>query len=258
MATASVCAQQKIEIPNRQNEKLVGLLHETGSREIVVLCHGFKSNKNSKIIMNLASSLEKEGISAFRFDFSGNGESEGSFNYGNYSYEADDLHSVIQHFTSKNRVVTTILGHSRGGNVVLLYASKNHICNVINISGRYDLKKGIRLGDGYLERIKQQGFVDDAKEGKPVFRVTEKSLMERLNTNMHEACLKIGKDCNVLIVHGSKDKIVPVADANEFAKIIPNHELEIFKGADHGYTKHESQLVSRVMKFLKRVCVMNN
>lgn len=32
----SAC-EQKIEIQNSHNEKLVGLLHETGSREVVVL-----------------------------------------------------------------------------------------------------------------------------------------------------------------------------------------------------------------------------
>ncbi|CAN6984841.1 unnamed protein product, partial [Brassica oleracea var. botrytis] len=121
-------------------------------REVVVLCHGFKSDKNNTILKNVAAAIEKEGISSFRFDFSGNGESEGGFNYGNYKYEADDLHSVIQHFSNTNRVVTTIIRHSKGGNVVLLYASKycndGNVRNIISISGRYDLKKGIRLGDG--------------------------------------------------------------------------------------------------------------
>ena len=31
--------------------------------------------------------------------------------------------------------------------------------------------------------------------GSVDYRVTEESLMERLNTDMHEACLKIEKDC---------------------------------------------------------------
>lgn len=45
--------------------------------------------------------------------------------------------------------------------MVLLYASKYHdIRNVINLSGRYDLKKGIgeRIGEDFLEKFKQQGF----------------------------------------------------------------------------------------------------
>ncbi|OMP05143.1 putative valacyclovir hydrolase [Corchorus olitorius] len=37
--------QQRVIIPNKHGEKLVGLLHETGSKEIVVLCHGFRSTK---------------------------------------------------------------------------------------------------------------------------------------------------------------------------------------------------------------------
>jgi len=41
-------------------------------------------------------------------------ESEGSFYFGNYNYEADDLHSVIRYFTNMNRVVPIIIGHSKG------------------------------------------------------------------------------------------------------------------------------------------------
>ncbi|XP_002893583.2 uncharacterized protein LOC9326896 isoform X2 [Arabidopsis lyrata subsp. lyrata] len=256
----SAGTQQKIVIPNSNNEKLVGLLHETGSTEIVVLCHGFRSTKNDLVMKNVAAAIEKEGISAFRFDFSGNGESEGNFYFGNYNYEADDLHSVIRYFTNMNRVVPIIIGHSKGGDVVLVYASKYHdIRNVINLSGRYDLKKGIgeRLGEDFLERIKKQGFID-IKEGNSGFRVTEESLMERLNTDMHEACLKIDKECRVLTVHGSADEVIPLEDAKEFAKIIPNHKLEIVEGADHCYTKHQSQLVATVMEFIKTVIVKNN
>ncbi|AAG10612.1 Unknown protein [Arabidopsis thaliana] len=256
----SATTQQKIVILNSNNEKLVGLLHETGSTEIVVLCHGFRSTKNDQVMKNVAAAIEKEGISAFRFDFSGNGESKGSFYFGNYNYEADDLHSVIRYFTNMNRVVPIIIGHSKGGDVVLVYASKyQDIRNVINLSGRYDLKRGIgeRLGEDYLERIKQQGFID-IKEGNAGFRVTEESLMERLNTDMHEACLKIDKECRVLTVHGSADEVIPLEDAKEFAKIIPNHKLEIVEGADHCYTKHQSQLITNVMEFIKTVIVKNN
>jgi len=67
-------------------------------------------------------------------------------------------------------------------------------------------------------------------------------------------------DCNdrVLTVHGSEDEVIPVEDAKEFAKIIPNHKLEIVEGANHGYTEHQSQLVSTVMEFIKTVIVKNN
>lgn len=50
-----------------------------------------------------------------------------------------------------------------GGNVVLLYASMYHdIPTVVNISGRYDLNRGIedRLGKDFMQRIKKDGYID--------------------------------------------------------------------------------------------------
>ncbi|KAI3775588.1 hypothetical protein L1987_50167 [Smallanthus sonchifolius] len=247
--------QKRIIIQNNCGEKLVGLLHETGSKEIVILCHGFRDSKDYSMMVELAFALEKSGISAFRFDFSGNGESEGLFEFGNYSKEVDDLQAVIQHFTTKNRVISAILGHSKGGNVVVLHASLHHdIRTVVNVSGRYKMDRGIeeRLGKDYLERAKIDGFIDiKSKKGELLFRVTVESLMERLNTNMHEAGHKVDQDCRVLTVHGSVDEVIPVEDALEFAKIIPNHELRIIEGANHNYNHHRDELVSVVLAFLK-------
>ncbi|GMI81297.1 hypothetical protein like AT1G29840 [Hibiscus trionum] len=249
-----VIEQQRVVIQNKHGEKLVGLLHETGSKEIVILCHGFRSTKADRTMVTLAAALEKEGITDFRFDFAGNGESEGSFEFGNYLREADDLHSVIEHFCKANRVVTAIVGHSKGGDVVLVYASKyGDINNVVNVSGRYDLKKGIeeRFGKDFMDKIKD-GYVDiKNKEGRVEFRVTKESLMDRLHLDMHETCLKIPKECRVLTVHGSADETIPVEDAYELAKIIPNHKLHIVEGANHNYTKHQTELASAVVDYLK-------
>ncbi|XP_065848867.1 uncharacterized protein [Euphorbia lathyris] len=253
----AVVQQQKVIIPNKYGEKLVGLLHDTGSKEIVVLCHGFCSSKDQETMKNLAFALENDGISAFRFDFSGNGESEGSFSYANYWREADDLRSVIDHFSGANRVISAILGHSKGGDVVVLYASKYHdIGAVVNVSGRYDLSKGIeeRLGKGFMEKIKQDGFIDvKNKAGNVIYRVTLESLMDRLNTDMHKASIEIDKDCRVLTIHGSADEIIPVEDGIEFSKMITNHELQIIEGANHSYTQHQTELASVVLNFIKEI-----
>ncbi|KAJ4851138.1 hypothetical protein Tsubulata_003220 [Turnera subulata] len=109
-----VAQPQRVVVTNKHGEKLVGLLHDTGSEDVIVLCHGFRSTKNTTTVMNLAVALEKEGISAFRFDFSGNGESEGSFAYGNYWREVEDLRAVVEHFGGAKRAVSAILGHSKG------------------------------------------------------------------------------------------------------------------------------------------------
>ncbi|KAK9705451.1 hypothetical protein RND81_07G058200 [Saponaria officinalis] len=232
---------QKIIVVNDQNEKLVGLLHETGSNEIVIVCHGFTASKEQRLMVSNSQALEDEGISAFRFDFSGNGESDGSFAFGNYMKEVEDLRAVVKYF--------------KGGDDVLLYASKYHdIRTVVNLSGRYDLKKGIseRMGENFMERLKKDRYIDvKSKTGVVMYRVTYESLMERWNTDMHEASLKIDKECRVLTIHGSADEIIPVEDAYEFAKVIPNHRLHIVEGANHCYTEHQDQLVLVVVDFIK-------
>ncbi|XP_011627251.1 uncharacterized protein LOC18444730 isoform X3 [Amborella trichopoda] len=250
-----VIPMQTVIIPNKCNERLVGLLHEAESRPIIVLCHGFRSSKDDSTIKALTTALTREGISAFRFDFSGNGESEGSFQYGNYWKEVEDLRSVVEYFSGAQRKTRAIIGHSKGGNAVLLYASKYHdVDTVVNVSGRFDLRQGIegRLGKGFMEKIKNSGFIDvKDRNGKFDYRVTEESLMDRLNTDMSVATPMIAKHCRVLTIHGTKDEIIPVEDALEFDKLISNHKLHIIEGANHVYSSHRSELASTVVDFTK-------
>ncbi|XP_057799789.1 putative uncharacterized protein YDL057W isoform X2 [Salvia miltiorrhiza] len=245
---------KKVFIENSYGEKLVGILHETGSSELVVICHGFRSTKDRIPMANLALAFEREGISAFRFDFAGNGESEGSFQYGNYRREAEDLRAVVEHFKANQRCIVAVVGHSKGGNVVLLYASKyNDVQTVVNIAGRFDLRRGIegRLGKDFQEKIKQYGFIDVRnRRGKTEYRVTEASLKDRLETDPRAACRSIPPNCSVLTVHGTLDEMVPVDDATEFDKNIRNHDLCIVEGADHEFTKHQALLNDVVLRFV--------
>ncbi|CAN7068520.1 unnamed protein product [Brassica rapa subsp. trilocularis] len=216
---------RRIVIENSHGEKLVGVLHDTGSTETVVICHGFRSSKDRIPMPTIANFFEKAMISSFRFDFAGNGESQGSFEYGNYHREAEDLRSILQHLRGENPLLLLLAG----GSVVLLYAAKyKDVQTVVNISGRFFLERGIemRLGKDYLKRIKENGFIDVRnRKGKFEYRVTEESLMDRLTTNTHEACLSIHENCRVLTVHESNDMIVHVTEASEFAKYIKNHKL---------------------------------
>ncbi|KAJ0243330.1 Alpha/beta-Hydrolases superfamily protein [Hirschfeldia incana] len=246
---------RRVVIENSHGEKLVGVLQDTGSTETVVICHGIHSSKDRIPMVTIANVFERAKISSFRFDFAGNGESEGSFQYGNYRREVEDLRSVLQHLRGENRVISAIVGHSKGGSVVLLYVAKyKDVQAVVNISGRFFLERGMewRLGKDYFKRIRENGFIDVRnRKGKFEYRVTEESLMDRLTTNTHEACLSIHENCRVLTVHGTNDSIVHVTDASEFAKHIKNHKLCLIEGADHEFTSHQHQLASTVLAFFK-------
>ncbi|MFS7986623.1 putative transcription factor B3-Domain family [Helianthus anomalus] len=55
----------------------------------------------------------------------------------------------------------------------------------------------------------------------------------------------------VLTIHGSDDPIVRVEEVLEFAKVIPNHKLHIIEGADLRFSKHQDELISNVLSFIK-------
>ncbi|KAL6610564.1 hypothetical protein ACP70R_040533 [Stipagrostis hirtigluma subsp. patula] len=250
-----VVSEQRVIISNTHGEKLVGLLHQTSSKKLVILCHGFQATKDDSILVDLAAAITREGINAYRFDFAGNGESEGEFQYGNYRKEADDLRSVVSYFLKQKYDIIALIGHSKGGNAVLLYASMYHdVPMVVNISGRFALERGIdgRLGKNFMQRIEKDGYIDVRnRKGEFEYRVTKASLQDRLSTDTLLSSRAISKSCRVLTIHGAKDEIVPAGDARMFAANIPNHELRIIAEANHRYTGHEQELTSLVLDFIK-------
>lgn len=248
--------QVTVKIPNSYEENLVGILHETHSKEIVVLCYGFSFKKDDEPVKSLAAGLANRGMSVFLFDFSGTGDSEGYFPKGNFVKEAEDINAVVKHFNGAKRVVGAVVGHGRGADAALIYASKYHeVAAIVNVSGCFDLQRGIpeRLGKDIMESLTRSGFI--ANKRGPIDRrlYSRGSVVESFNTIMQNVCQLIASDCRVLTVHGSADEVFPVADASEFAQIIPNHKLHIVLGADHCYTYHLKELIIVVANFIGRV-----
>ncbi|KAI3792552.1 hypothetical protein L2E82_06434 [Cichorium intybus] len=95
-------------------------------------------NKNTKFNSELNQSGELAGICGDASDL----DTEGSFQYRNYYREVDDLQAVMQYVMDQNHSLAAIIGHIKGGNVVLLYASGySYVQKEVNISGWFDFKK---------------------------------------------------------------------------------------------------------------------
>lgn len=60
-------------------------------QDIAILCHGLGDHKNGFVLPQLAAALAKAGLSSLRFDFPGNGESDGTFRYANMMDEVSKL-----------------------------------------------------------------------------------------------------------------------------------------------------------------------
>ena len=104
--------ERRVEFCNGRGEKLVGTLVEAPTAKTVVLCHGYSDNRDTAILQAFAQRIDEIPLSSFRFDFSGNGESEGTFEYGNYWEEVEDIRSAVEYLRTENREIHALIGPS--------------------------------------------------------------------------------------------------------------------------------------------------
>lgn len=235
-------------VRNANGISLSCLLDEAPNHEapLYVLVHGFRDSKNGRFISNLAFELHKRGAQTCRFDCTGNGGSGGHFQYANYRSEAEDLRAVVEYLRSEGRNVAGVAGHSKGGGVVLIYAQKYaDVEQVVALAPRYVMNVGIeeRFGKKLIEQVRVIGKAEviNSKDGFKFF-LTRDSLLERESLNMGEVARDIPENVEVVIVHGSKDEIIPVTDADKFDRDIKNSRKVIVEGADHGFRGVEKKV----------------
>jgi pimeloyl-ACP methyl ester carboxylesterase len=102
--------ESKIIIPTKSG-KLVGILHKKSDTTLMVICHGFGGSKDHASIKRLADALWEKGFSVFRFDFSGVGESDGSFMI-HLDRQVQDVSDVLSHFRAYKKII--LVGGSLG------------------------------------------------------------------------------------------------------------------------------------------------
>jgi predicted alpha/beta-hydrolase family hydrolase len=103
-----------------RGEELKGSFVSGGdATPVVVLAHGYTSNRNSCKFAQIAAALAAAGISSLRFDhpmaIGGLSERHGPFRMGNHNDEVDDIHAAVTFLRDNGDTVVGVLGHSKGG-----------------------------------------------------------------------------------------------------------------------------------------------
>ena len=129
---------------------------------------------------------------------------------GGYQHQVDDVQAAIEWLRVEHGMrVVALIGHSMGGNVVLLHAAQHHVVPlIVNLSGRHHLERGIiqpsKAAD-VAEFDGPDGAFTLRRKGK-AFRITKASIAERLRTSMR-VCVDIAASTRVLTVHGDADEV---------------------------------------------------
>ena len=150
---------KNISIPGKHEKEILLDLYypENGrGRELVIFCHGYKGYKDWGAWHLVAESFAREDILFVKMNFSHNGGTKEqpidfpdleAFGQNNFIKELDDLESVLDWVSSEDLTGNIVLnnkinliGHSRGGGIVLLKAAEDpRVGRVLSWAGVSDL-----------------------------------------------------------------------------------------------------------------------
>lgn len=213
------------------------------SSSVVILSHGFTSNKNSRLYTELESSLNGVGIGTVRYDYFGHGPAYGHTGYAvsndtTLTKALESLRAVITLVKSKGKFNIGLLGSSFGGLLSLIIASQDQDIKALALKSSVTDPKQFWRG-----RLGRKKIEDWRRDG--VIQVTQDIVDYNLRYN-YWADLKKYKildmakniKCPVLVIHGEKDTCVPINQSQELAKVL-HIDVKVVKGADHSYSNPE-------------------
>ena len=230
------------EIPitfrNVKKKQLIGILHlpKTDKPPLAIICHGFDRTKTDKKFVELARTLQKEEIATFRFDFEGCGDSEGDFEKMTIGKEVQDLNSALKTVLKEGNFDSSkiaLIGDSSGAVVVSLFIKKSKLpvrtmvfwaqaFNQRELFPIWHTKREIKIWgkQGYLIK-------GDKKLGIDYLRENQDKDYSFLLSEISEI--------PILLIHGEKDKDVPLRFSMKLVRKYKNLTLKILAGADHKF-----------------------
>lgn len=247
---------EKLFFKTSKGYKLCGILSEPISSQknfIVVLCHGFTTDKNSTSNIMLEKILNENKISTFRFDFFGHGESEGKLSEITISIAVNDISSAIEFLKKLGYSKIGLIGSSFGGFASILTASKSNDLYILAlkspVSDLYELFI-LQGGKQLIKKWEEDKYIDYIARDGSNFRLNYSLLEEAKNLNAYQVAFKI--KVPTLIVHGDHDESVPIYHSEKLASLIKKCELKIIEGADHGYSnpEHFEKMLSLISDFI--------
>ncbi len=217
------------------------------------MCHGFSTSKDGRTFVRLEEILNEQGISTFRFDFFGHGESEGKFTEITTSEAIDDVLNAIKFLKESGQKKIGLVGSSFGGMASIIAASRSDDLFILALKSPLSDYKSMahaRRSEQELKDWKKKGFIELDSTNEERQRLNYSFYEDAENVKAYEAARKI--KIPALIVHGDEDETVPIAQSQKTASLIENCRLEIIQGCDHVYSDpdHFERLLNLISEFI--------
>lgn len=191
---------------------LTGVLHRPPqtAKGSVLMAHCFTCSKDIHTMTRLAKALTEAGYAAFRFDFTGRGESHGDFATKTLSGNVSDVVRAATTLIQMGFGPCSIVGHSLGGAAVLLAASRIKTLEaVVTIGAPSDAKHVRHLFADDEEELLSTGRAEVTIGGR-TFELEAGFVHDLKVHNVLEAVATLGTP--YLTMHAEDDATVPVTE----------------------------------------------
>lgn len=247
--------EQPIYFYNQQGEKIAGTLHlpKRSAGCGVVFGHCFTCSRHTRIIRQICIELATEDVLALRFDFSGNGQSEGEFTESTYSKQINEMQIAAGVIADKGAQCIGLAGHSMGAVIAVLTAVRTRTVKAVcALAGRLSgLNVTHFFSKKQLKELEDTGGVSFNSRGRSL-QLSTHFFADAKQYDLPETVKKL--QTPLMVVHGDADEIIPVQDAYLAKTLNPQYtELVVIPGADHMFSAemHRTQTSKLVVKWFK-------
>ena len=225
---------------NSSKKKINYLLIKKNSQITVVFFHGFMSNMNGKKPMAIQKFCFKHKLNFLRFEYSGHGKSMGNFIEGNISkWTKEAMHLIKSKVKNDSKLI--FIGSSMGSWIALNL--------FIHFKKRIKGFIGIASAPEFLEKLMWEKFNKETKKiiitkkiynlkyGEYTYPITKQIILDgRKNKVLN---YKINLKIPITLLHGSKDKIVPLNFSRKILKICKKSKKKLIKikKGDHSLSR---------------------
>lgn len=222
--------------------------------QTVVLLHGW--GQNIEMMKPIGDRLVDNDV--IILDLPGHGKSDEPKEVWDLKDFVDMIHELLNTLNIKNPI---LIGHSFGGKISLLYASMYKVKKLILFGSPFKVKKNpnslkvralkkLKTMPGLnklAETMKKHMGSEDYRKASPMMRDI---LVKHVNTDITENVKKI--TCPTIIIWGTNDAAVPIADAYELETLIKDSAVIPYEGCTHyAYLERLGQTNSIIKNFIK-------
>ena len=201
----------------------------------IVFLHGFMSDLEGNKPKAFYEFAKKNNLGFLALEYSGHGKSYGKFIDGNISSWSKDVKILIKKIVRNNKMI--LVGSSMGSWISLNQFKyfKKKICGFLGIGSAPEFLEHLMWKKFSIRKKKEivkKGIIN-LKHGDYEYPITYQLIKDgRKNKILNK---KINQNIKVTMIHGSKDKSVPVIYSKKILEIFKSKKkkLVIIKKGDH-------------------------